>query len=467
MSGAGAPTSVLGVAEAAEGIAAGRLNPETLVGACLEGIERLDPELNAFRWLMGERAREEARSRRADVERGESLGPLHGVPIAVKDNIELAGDPLTAATPLLEGNVAEADSEVARRLRAAGAIVIGRTHMSEWAIGGTSQNAHYGPVHNPWGLDRVAGGSSGGSAAAVAARLVPAALGSDTGGSIRIPAALSGVCGMRSTVGRVSNRGTIPVAWSFDVVGPLARSARDVSRVLDVIAGFDPGDPVSVDQPVDGYEAALEHGGEGLRAMRLRGFFDDADPAVVEAVDAAVQALEGVGVSVDDGELPGIEETPGWTGDMLLAEAAAFHAERLSTRPEGFQADVRARLERGASVTGPRYALGRQEQRRWRRTMLEPLADYDVLLTPGSPIEAPLLAESEPVEMTAVVGRFFTPFVLTQVPALVVPCGIGPQGLPLAMQLVGRPFAEATLLRVAHAFQQASDWHARRPPTAA
>lgn len=467
MSGAPAASPAPGVVDAVAAIESGRLDPEALVEACLERIGRLEPELNAFRWVMGDRARAEARARREDVERGVKRGPLHGVPITVKDNIGLAGDPLTAATPLLEGNVAEQDSEVAARLRAAGAIVLGRTHMSEWAIGGTSQNAHYGPVRNPWDLDRIAGGSSGGSAAAVAARLVPVALGSDTGGSIRIPASLSGVCGIRSTVGRVSNRGTIPVAWSFDVVGVLAQSARDTARVLGVLAGHDPGDPVSADRPPDDYEAELERGGEGLRIRRLRGFFDDADPAVGEAIDDAVGTLEASGAEVDEHELEGVEATVEWAGEMLLAEAAAFHSERLAEQPDGFQEDVRKRLERGASVTGPSYARGRQEQRRWRRVMLEALAGRDLLLTPACPIEAPLIAESEPLEMTAIVGRFLTPFVLTQVPSVVIPCGIGPRGTPLAMQLVGRPFAEATLLRAAHAFQQASDWHTRLPPVAA
>jgi aspartyl-tRNA(Asn)/glutamyl-tRNA(Gln) amidotransferase subunit A len=460
-----ATASTPGVVDAARAIADGGLDPEALVAACLERIEQAEPRMNAFRWVMGDRAREQATAAGRAVRRGESLGPLHGVPIAVKDNIAVAGDPLTAATPQLEGCVAEEDSEVVTRLRRAGAIVLGRAHMSTWAIGGTSQNAHYGPVANAWDPDRIAGGSSGGSAAAVAAGMVPAALGSDTGGSIRIPACLNGVSGLRPTVGRVSNTGTIPVAWSFDAVGPIARTARDVARLLGVIAGFDARDPVSADRPTADYEGELERGVSGLRVVRLRGYFSErADPALEAAIDAAAQTLEGIGATVEEAELPGIEEAVEWTARLLLSEAAAYHADRLRDDPDGFQPDVRLRLQQGASVSGPRYATGRGEQRRWRRRMLETLGERDVLLAPACPIEAPRIADSDPVRTTGELGACLTPFVLVQLPALTVPCGFGPQGLPLGLQLVGRPFAEATLLRVAHAYQEATDWHRRRAP---
>ena len=460
-----ATASALGVVDAAKAIADGRLNPEELVASCLERIAQAEPRLNAFRWVMGDRAREEAAAAGEAVRRGETLGPLHGVPIAVKDNIAVAGDPMTAATPQLEGHVAEEDSDVVARLRRAGAIVLGRAHMSTWAIGGTSQNIHYGPVANAWDPERVAGGSSGGSAAAVAAGMVPATLGSDTGGSIRIPACLNGVSGLRPTVGRVSNAGTIPVAWGFDVVGPLARTARDAARVLGVIAGFDPRDPVSADRPIPDYEAELERGVKGLRVVRLRGYFSErASPAVEAAIAAAAESLADIGAAVEDVDLPGIEETVEWTADMLLAEAAAYHGDRLRDDPDGFQPDVRLRLQQGAAVSGPRYATGRQRQRVWRRRLLEVLGKRDVLLAPACPIEAPRIADSDPVRTTAELAACLTPFVLVQLPAMTVPCGFGPQGLPLGLQLVGRPFAEATLLRVAHAYQDATDWHRRRPP---
>lgn len=459
-----ATASTPGVVDAAQAIADGRLDPEDLVAACLERIDQAEPRLNAFRWVMGERAREEAAAAGEAVRRGESLGPLHGVPVAVKDNIAVAGDPLTAATPQLEGCVAEEDSDVVVRLRRAGAIVLGRAHMSTWAIGGTNQNAHYGPAANAWDPERIAGGSSGGSAAAVAAGMVPAALGSDTGGSIRIPACLNGVSGLRATVGRVSNAGTIPVARSFDVVGPIARTARDVARVLGVIAGFDPCDPVSADQPTADYEGELERGVDGLRVVRVRGYFSErASPPLEAAIDAAAQTLEGAGATVEDVEFPGIDQTVEWTAQLLLAEAAGYHADRLRDDPEGFQPDVRLRLQQGAAVSGPQYAAGRHEQRRWRRRMLEVIGERGMLLAPACPTEAPRIADSDPVRTTGELAACLTPFVLVQLPALTVPCGFGPQGLPLGMQLVGRPFAEATLLRVAHAYQGATDWH-RRPP---
>jgi aspartyl-tRNA(Asn)/glutamyl-tRNA(Gln) amidotransferase subunit A len=295
--------------------------------------------------------------------------------------------------------------------------------------------------------------------------MVPAALGTDTGGSIRIPACLNGVSGLRATVGRVSNAGTIPVAWSFDAVGPIARTARDVARVLGVIAGFDSRDPVSADEPTPDYEGELARGVDGVRVVRVRGYFSErASPELEAAIDAAAGMLTGAGATVEEVEFPGVEETVDWAAQLLLAEAAAYHAERLRDDPDGFQPDVLLRLQQGAAVSGPRYAEGRQQQRLWRRRMLEVLGEDDVLLTPACPVEAPRIADSDPVRTTAELAACLTPFVLVQLPALTVPCGFGPEGMPLGMQLVGRPFAEATLLRVAHAYQDATDWHRRHPP---
>ena len=395
-----------------------------------------------------------------------SLGPLHGVPIAVKDNIGVAGDPLTAATPQLEGHVAEHNSHVAERLGRAGAILLGRTNMASWAIGGTSQNAYYGTVANPWDPERIAGGSSGGSGAAVAAGMVPAALGTDTGGSIRIPACLTGLCGLRSTVGRVSNAGTIPVAWSFDVVGPIARTARDAARLLAVIAGYDPATP------------SRRTGRPRITRVSSSAGSTGSGSCVSAAISASAPTRQSTRRSTSLRRRWRASAQP-WRRPSCRASRRRSNgprsccsprrrrttASRLRNDPDGFQPDVRARLEQGARVSGPGYAIGRREQRRWRRLLLEALGDCDVLLAPACPIEAPRIADSDPERTTGELAACLTPFVLVQLPALTVPCGFGPHGLPLGMQLVGRPFAEATLLRTAHAYQEATDWHLRRPPS--
>lgn len=455
--------AMLGAREAAEAIAAGELSPRELVAALLHRIETRAEPLNAFRTVMAAEAAAAAADAERAVERGEPLGPLHGVPIALKDNIAVAGVRMTASTTFLRDNVADHDATVVKRLRAAGAIIVGKLHMAEWAIGGTTQNIHFGPARNPWDTERTPGGSSGGSGNAVAADLTPVTLGSDTGGSIRIPASLNGVTGLRPTAGRVSNHGTIPVAWTFDTVGPLARRAEDVARVLGVIAGHDPEDPVCADRAVDDYEAALDRGAEGLAIGLLGGEFRSSLPAETAALhDAAAGVLEGLGARVVFVELSGVEAIGEWTADLLLAEAAAFHAERLAEAPDGFAPDVRARLRRGAAVTGPHYGRGRQEQRRWTREVLGALDGVDLLLAPAAPGPAPLIAESDPLETTRELARYLSIFGFARVPALAVPVGFT-QGLPVAMQLVGRHFDEATLLRAAHAYQQATDWHLRRP----
>jgi aspartyl-tRNA(Asn)/glutamyl-tRNA(Gln) amidotransferase subunit A len=339
--------------------------------------------------------------------------------------------------------------------------------MSEWAIGATNQNIHYGDVHNPWDRARVSGGSSGGSGAAIGADLAHVTLGTDTGGSIRIPAALNGCCGLRPTAGRVSNRGSIPVAWTFDTIGPLARRAEDVAAVLSVIAGLDPEDPVTADVPVGDLAAEAARGAEGLRVGVLTGSWREGiDDAFRSRLDDAAAALEALGATLSEVELGGHDEAAEWTADLLMAEAAWVHRERLRDCPEIFAPDVLARLRRGEAVTGPHYGRGRQWQRAWRRRVLGALEGCDVLLLPAAARHAPTAAESEPQAMTAVLARFTGVWVLSRTPALTVPVGFV-EGMPVGMQLVGRPWEEGTLFRAAAAYQSATDWHLRRPDPAA
>ena len=454
----------LGIADVVGLIRAGQLSPVELVRFCLDRIESLNPGLNAYLTVMADAALAAAKVAEQAVTAGDALGPLHGVPVALKDNCEVAGVRLTGGTPFLRDHVAPVDAEIVSHLRQAGAIILGKLNMHEWAIGGTTRNPHYGPCHNPWDLARIPGGSSGGSGAAVAADLALVTVGTDTGGSVRIPAALNGVCGLRPTMGRISNRGVIPVSWTFDTVGPLARRAEDIAHVLQVLAGYDPHDVTSRDQPTGNYLAGLNDGVSGWRVGLLGGHFrTEPQPAVVALVTQAARVFEELGADVEEVELDGAAGTIERASEMLLADAAAFHQARLAERADGFGPDVRTRLRIGALVSGSQYALARQEQRRWQRQLSQTFERYDLLLAPTCGIPAPLIEESEGVETTRLLTRFTYPFSLAQLPVLSVPCGFTQGPLPVGMQLIAPAWAEAAILRAAQAYQQATDWHLRRP----
>jgi aspartyl-tRNA(Asn)/glutamyl-tRNA(Gln) amidotransferase subunit A len=451
----------LSIAHARRRIGAGELSPVGLTEAFLARISENDEALNVFRTVTGELALEQAGRVQEAARRGDPLGPLAGIPIALKDNIDVAGVPTTASTRYLAENVSRTDAPVWERLREAGAVLLGKLHMSEWAIGGTGQNIHYGPCRNAWDAERISGGSSAGSGVALAADMAMATLGTDTGGSARIPAALNGVSAIRGSAGRVSNRGCVPVAWTFDAICPMARRAEDVAQVLAVIAGYDRQDPASVDVLTDDYVGALQYGGEGLRIGLLTGWWqEDPAPPISAAVLEAAAVFERAGAIVEEVELTGYAEAFEVTAELVLAEAAWFHRERLREHPEMFAPDVRTRLLRGDRITGPRYAYARQQQRAWRRRVLEALDGRDLLLGPACGT-APLIAESDPLQMTALLTRYISPWVLSRTPVMALPSGLQ-DGLPIAMQLIGKPFAEATVLRAAHTYQQATDWHLRR-----
>ncbi len=454
----------LGIADVVGLIRAGQLSPLTLVRSCLDRIESLNPALNAYLTVMADAALDAAKAAEQAVTAGDALGPLHGVPVALKDNCEVAGVRLTGGTPFLRDHVATADAEIVARLRQAGAIILGKLNMHEWAIGGTTRNPHYGPCHNPWDPMRIPGGSSGGSGAAVAADMALVTVGTDTGGSVRIPAALNGVCGLRPTMGRISNRGVIPVSWTFDTVGPLARRAEDIAHMLQVLAGYDPHDVTSRDQPTGNYLVELNAGVSGWRVGLLGGHFrTEPQPAVVTFVTQAARVFEELGADVEEVELADAAGTIERASEMLLADAAAFHQARLAERAEGFGPDVRTRLRIGAEVSGSQYALARQEQRRWQRQLTQTFERYDLLLAPTCGIPAPLIEESEGVETTRLLTRFTYPFSLAQVPVLSVPCGFTDGPLPVGMQLIAPAWAEVRILRAAQAYQQVTDWHLRRP----
>lgn len=453
------------LARLAERLRAGDLSPREAVASSLQRIERLEPALNAFVSVRGEEALAEA----AALERSTERGPLYGVPVAVKDVIDVAGTRTTAASRILADNVAASDATVVAHLRRAGAVVVGKLNTHEFAFGATTTSPHFGPARNPWDTDRICGGSSGGSGAAAAAGMVAGTLGTDTAGSIRIPAALCGVTGLRPSTGRVSNRGVVPVSWTFDTVGPIARTAEDCALLLEVIAGGDPDDPASVGAPVPAYGEALGAGVRGLRIGLVSHLLDGAEPAVAACVEAAVQELAALGARVERVDASFLRETEVVTQLVMLPEAAAAHLPWLRGRLDDYGADVRVRLLAGLLLPATATITGQRARRRLYARARELFARHDVLVAPAMPVTAPRIGEND-VELagTAVPYRlalmpFNSPWGCLGLPAASVPCGFV-DGLPAGMALVGRRLAEDTVLRAAHAFQQVTDWHERRPP---
>jgi aspartyl-tRNA(Asn)/glutamyl-tRNA(Gln) amidotransferase subunit A len=439
---------------------------ESMVESALARIARVEPQLNAFISVRAEEALAEAREIDARRGRGEAVGALAGLPVAVKDNIDVAGLPTTAGSAFLN-HVAGTDAEVVRRLRAADAVVIGKTNLHEFAYGVTTNNPHHGPGRNAWDPSRIPGGSSGGSGAALGADACVLALGTDTGGSVRIPAALNGISGLRPTYGSVSTRGTVPVSASLDTVGPMARSIRDVAALHDVLRGYDRADPWAVDGPRAAPQPMLDEGAAGLRIGVAGGFFDeDVEPDVTRHVRAAAERFAELGADVDDLVIDGAAEAVATTNLLVRAEALSVHVDRLEREPERFGEDVRRRLESGRDVTGVDAVRAIAAMRRWRMRMLEHFDAVDVILLATTPGTAPPIAGSEMIATTARLTRFTYPWSLAGLPACSVPCGIDGQGLPVGLQLLGAPWHDDVVLRAAAAYQDATDWHRLRPEAA-
>jgi aspartyl-tRNA(Asn)/glutamyl-tRNA(Gln) amidotransferase subunit A len=456
-------------------IATKQVSPVEVVRVHLERISALDPTLRAFITVCSDTALESARAAEADLMAGRALGPLHGVPWAPKDLYSTKGVRTTGGSKILADSVPSDDATVVARLARAGAILLGKLNMHEFAYGPEGLNAHYGDTRNPWsaGAHRITGGSSSGSGAAVAAGLVPGSLGSDTGGSIRIPASLCGITGLKPTYGRVSRAGVLPLAWSMDHVGPMTRSARDCALMLAAIAGYDPADPTSSVLPVPDYGAALTGDVKGLRVGLLRAHFTDAAaPEVRTALEAAAKQLEQAGAVLDEVDLTQVTHVAAAAAAIVASEALAYHAPWMRSRSQDYQPDVRERLRLGAFVTGAQYVRSQQIRALLTREVDEALARRDVLLAPATPLAAPVLGEREttlgdgPSDVRAALLRCARPFNFSGHPACAAPCGFTAGGLPIGLQIVGRPFDEATVLRVVDAYQRITDWHTRRPAAA-
>lgn len=459
----------LSVADAARALRRGDYSPLELTDAYLGRIEVLNPTINAYITVTSERAREDARRATQDMAAGNVRGPLHGIPIAHKDLYETAGIRTTGGSKIHADHIPTVDCTVARRLRDAGTILLGKLNTHEYAYGVTTNNPHYGATRNPWDLGRIPAGSSGGSGAAIAAGLATATTGSDTGGSIRMPASLCGVVGLKPTYGRVSKAGVLPLSFRYDHTGPLTRTVEDAALMLNAMAGYDPLDPATVRIPVADATADLGLGVRGLRIGVVRDyFFAELEEDIAVALEDAITELQRLGARVCEVAIPGIAEGLGGTFVHVLAEAQAIHAQSLRERPGDFGADV---LEMLSSYTPTATDLlsGQRGVDILTASMRATLETVDVLLTPTTPIAAPLIGQdtvqygSLTESVLGAMIRCTGPFNTTHLPALSLPCGFNRLGLPIGLQIAGRPFDEATVLRVGHAYEQATDWHLRSP----
>ncbi len=448
------------------------MSPVELTRECLSRIERLNPKLNAFITVTADSALTEARQAEAEIQRDRWRGPLHGIPIALKDLIDTAGVRTTAASGLFKDRIPTKDAEIVRRLKAAGAVFLGKLNLHEFAYGGSSVISYFAPVHNPWDSAYSSGGSSGGAAAAVAAQLCYGAIGSDTGGSIRQPAGYCGIVGLKPTYGRVSTFGVIPLSWSLDHVGPMTRTAKDTALMLQVIAGYDAQDTASIDVPVPDYAATIAAATSSLRLGILRAYFYEAlHPEIQAAMEAAVSVLKTLTRTQRDIAPLATDSTYSSMMDpyvtILRAEAYAYHKEYVSKSPELYQAQTLKRIQAGADVTTSAYIHSRRQLEQVRRSVSRVFETVDLLITPTTcvpPFAIADLADPNTLrEKELLTLRNTRPFNMLGLPTVSVPCGFTCAGLPIGMQITGPPGGEATVLRLAYAYEQATEWHKREP----
>jgi aspartyl-tRNA(Asn)/glutamyl-tRNA(Gln) amidotransferase subunit A len=463
----------LTLVEAADAVRKGDATSHDLLSACWDRMEEVNPTLNATIWVDRLGAERAARAADASRDTNEWSGPLHGVPLAHKDMYYQAGRLSTCGSRLRKDFRPEITSTAIERLAAAGAYSFAGLNMAEFAQNPTGHNREFGDCHNPWNPPYITGGSSSGSGAAVAARFAYAALGSDTGGSIRLPASACGVTGLKPTQTRVSRYGAMPLSFTLDNVGPLARTARDCARVMMLIAGRDPKDPTSSHLPVPDYEGALDGDVRGMRiGIPENYFFDAADPAVTAAIEHAVEVLRARGATVTRLTLPVMDAVSGYGSIISRVEAGAIHAEWMRHRAQDFAPHLSARLYLGYAIPGPYYVESLSRRGPVLRAFAaEVFAKVDVLATPTIPMALPTLDETDidngPAGTEAkvlAISANTRPFNYLGLPAISIPCGFDANGLPIGLQLAGRPFAEARLMRMADAYQRDTDWHRRHPP---
>jgi aspartyl-tRNA(Asn)/glutamyl-tRNA(Gln) amidotransferase subunit A len=465
----------LGAAKLASLVRERRVSPVELVRVYLKRIERLDARLRAYITVLPETALETARKAETAVMRGDALGPLHGVPYAVKDQFDTAGVLTTLGSRILRHHVPVENATAISRLNEAGGLLLGKLNLTEFALGGTREFP-FGQPRNPWNPDHDPGGSSSGSGIAVAAALCAASLGEDTGGSVRTPASWCGVVGLRPTWGRVSRHGSFPLSWSMDTAGPLTRTVEDAALLLRVIAGHDPRDPLTSRRPVPDYVVALDAGVRGLRIGIIREltFAGDTDVEVRGAVLEAARRLQELGATVEETSLSLVPLAGAIFMALADADGAGLHQHWLRTRAPDYDEGTRRRLVTASLIPAALYQQAARARVLLRMELRDALVRHDLLLCPTAHQAAPPIAAGRAAVTTRaeVAGRFFTrrsyvtPAALAGTPAIALPCGFTRAGLPLSLQLLGRPFDEATLLRAARAYEQETDWSGRRPPHA-
>jgi aspartyl-tRNA(Asn)/glutamyl-tRNA(Gln) amidotransferase subunit A len=461
----------LTISEAAALLAPKELSPVDLVEAHLARIADTGEVLNTFVTLLVDEARVAAKKAESEIQAGRYLGPLHGIPIGLKDLYYTQGIRTTVGSKIMRDFVPDYDAAVAESFQEAGAILMGKLQMHEFALGATSENPHHGPARNPWNIGRITGGSSGGSGAAVAAGQCMAALGSDTGGSVRIPAGACGIVGLKPTYGLVSRHGVFPLSHSLDTVGPMARTVRDTAITLNAIAGHDSRDLSSAARPRQDYIVGLDNGVRGLRVgVPQEYFYDSIDDEITDAIKAVAGILEGLGAVVEDVSIPVLDQSIPISGAILITEAAEIHMDNLRNRPEDFGADVRERLYIGAATSAVDYIKAQRARVVFNREVAEVMKSYDLLLAPTVPIGAPNLEDQvvavagEQHQKLAVMPRLTRPFNLTGAPTISLPCGFTSDGMPIGMQLSGRAFEDGLVLQAAQSYESATEWHTRRPP---
>jgi aspartyl-tRNA(Asn)/glutamyl-tRNA(Gln) amidotransferase subunit A len=466
------PKSFQTLAALARLLRAGELTPVVLAEMFLDRIASLDPKLGAFRLVLRDRALAQARAAQIALQAGVDLGVLHGLPWAAKDLFDVKGHPTTAGTHLLADAIAGEDAAAVRRLEQAGMVLLGKNNTVQFAYGGIGINNDHGTPHNPWHpVAHVPGGSSSGTAVAVAAGLAPVGLGTDTGGSVRIPAALCGIVGLKTTVGRVSRAGVYPLSYSLDSVGVLARSVEDAALVYQQISGPDDADETTLGVPTEDALGPLRAGVQGLRlAFVEEPFFDGVDPEIVQAVREAARVLEGLGAHLQSASFPeaALAHKLNPRGGVISTEAYAVNRAFLESRYDELDPVVRDRMRNGASVTGPDYFEMTRQWAALRRAARTSLADVDALLVPTTTIppvpSAPLSTDlSEYVRRNVQYLRNTAIGNILGLCGLSLPCGFTGNGFPIGLMVYGKPFEERTVLRVGHAYEQATTWHERVP----
>jgi aspartyl-tRNA(Asn)/glutamyl-tRNA(Gln) amidotransferase subunit A len=451
----------LTITDALENLRQQKTSAPDLVEACAHQIERLNSKLNAFITVI---PAQEALQAQLPEDKSPLSNALRGIPIALKDLFDTAGIRTTAGSRFFADHIPEQDAFVVEKLKQAGAILMGKTNTHEIALGVTGNNPHYGTARNPWDPARIPGGSSAGSAIAVATGMALGALGTDTGGSIRIPASLCGIVGFKPTFGRVSLRGVFPLSWNLDHVGPLTKCVKDVASMLQIISVYDPLDPASIKMLSGDYLGHLVDDVEGKKiALGVGEFVEASDPEVLEAVRQAARVFESIGCKVQEVEVNWLRQAAMANGLMTQSDGAAVHRDRLKEHPEMFGEDVRRRLQNGANTSSTDYILARRTQIEIKKRFEQFFEDYDFLIVPTTPIAAPTVEGHDAVEQAGRLTRFTAPFNLAGLPALSLPCGFTKEGLPIGLQIVSRLWAEAKVLNLGYAFEQKTEWHKRMP----